>query len=368
MRKRTLLCLTIGSLFTLAVQLTFSQDASQRKGSPPAPELFEEPNWQAVCAQAIAAPLPPAAAALAREASTEDSPPNQECNQEQALYYGFGKPPDYGAALRCAYWHRAHPAVEPTGFPNGAGTLSMLYANGNGVPRNYALAIRFACEADNSGGQNTEERIGRLEALRDGKPTPDTTFDLCDEQMSGFMGAYCSDLDEQKADVGRMRRIKAVENQLPEPAKAMLPKLQAAETAFEQARIHGEYTGGGGSGAAGFALDDQNLLREQFVINLERFAKGNVPKATPANREQTEEELSAAYGAVQAIPAPDPNEAHNFAAPPIPQGFAATEAAWQALFQEWMRFVPVAYPKLSQDAAATELLRLRIHQLKSLAR
>ena len=371
MGKCTLLCVTIGSLFALAGQVTLSQDAAQRSGSHPVAmsslDFFEEPNWQAVCAEAMATPLSTAPAGLALEASSQSAPPDKECN-EQALYYGFGKTPDYGAALRCAYWHRAHPAPATIGFQDGAGTLAMLYANGNGVPRSYALAIRFACELDNSGGQNTAERIGRLKALRDGKPTADPTFDLCDEQMSGAMGAYCSDLAEKKADVGRMRRIRVIEKQLPERALAILPKLQAAETAFEQARIRGEYTGGGGSGSAGFALVDQNLLREQFVINLERFGKGNLPKTTAADRERAERELSAAYEAVKAMPAPDPNEVHVSAASPTPEGFAATEAAWQDLFQEWMRFVPVAYPKLSRDAAATELLRLRIHQLKRVTR
>ena len=370
MCKCALLCMTIGGLFALAGQVMLSQDVAQCGGAhyPVAtlsPDFFEEPNWQAVCAETMATPLSTAAAGLASEASSLSALADKQCN-EQALYYGFGKTPDYGAALRCANWHRAHPATGS--FLDGAGTLAMLYANGNGVPRSYALAIRFACELADRGGQNTAERIGRLEALRDGKPTANRTFDLCDEQMSGAMGSYCSDLDEKKADVGRMRRIKASEKQLPERALAILPKLQAAETTFERARIQGEYTGGGGSGSAGFALEDQNLLREQFVINLERFGKGNLPKTTAADRERAERELSAAYDAVKAMPALDPNEVHVSSAPPTPEGFAATEAAWQALFQEWMRFVPVAYPKLSQDAAATELLRLRIHQLKRATR
>lgn len=368
MGKFAFLSVAISGLLALAGKAVLGQTPLQGSGPiPPATyvqDLFEEPNWQAVCAQATVKALPPDAATFALDASSKNSPPGQECNEEQALYYGLGRAPDYWAALRCAYWHRTH----PDRFLDGAGTLSMLYANGNGVPRNYTLAIRFACEEDKTGGQNTEERIGRLEALRDGKPTANTTFDLCDEQMSGVMGAYCSGLAERKADVLRAHRIEAIEKQLPQPAIAMLPKLQAAERAFEEARIQCEYTGGGGSGSAGFALDDKNKLREQFVINLERFSKGDLPKATAANREQVDQDLNAAYKAVQAIPAPDPDEPHAFAAPPTPQGFAATEAAWKALFDEWMRFVPAAFPKLSQDAVATELLRLRLHQLKSLAR
>ena len=330
--KCTLLCVMIGGLAVLAGQVMLSQStapgtASHAVTRTAPPDFYEEPNWQALCAEALATPLPTAAAGLALEASSESAPAGEECN-EQAMYYGFGKAPDYAAALQCAYWHRAHPAPGRGGFLDGSGTLAMLCANGNGVPRSDTLAILFACELNDRGGQNTEERIGRLEALRDGKPMANTTFDLCDEQMSGVMGGYCSELAEKKADVARLRSMEAIEKHLPERATAILPNLQAAETAFEQARIRGEYTGGGGSGSSGFALDDQNLLREQFVINLERFEKGNVPRATAADRERAERELSAAYEAAKAMPAPDPNNVHVGAAPPTQEGFAATEAAW----------------------------------------
>ena len=233
----------------------------------------------------------------------------------------------------------------------------MLYANGNGVPRNYALAIRFACEADDRGGQNTEQRIGRLEALRDDKPTANRTFDLCDEQMSGVMGAYCSDLDEKKADVGRGRRVAAIAEQLPERARAMLPQLQAAEAAFEQARMRSENTGGGGSGSAGFALVDQNLLREQFVINLERLNKGNLPRATAADREHAQQQLDAAYGAVRALPVGDGDAIHVGAALADPEGLrgngggvAGSFCGVDAGLCRW------PFPSYRRDAAATELL------------
>ena len=140
----------------------------------------------------------------------------------------------------------------------------------------------------------------------------------------------------------------------------MLPKLQAAETAFEQARGRGEYTGGGGSGASGFVALDQGNLREQFLINLRRFASGDLPHATPADRAQAQQRVSAAAAAAQAFK-PDPNGG---SMEPTPQSLAATQQVWEALLAAWMRFVPLAYPQLSLDAAATELLRLRIHQLQ----
>ncbi|MBV9613399.1 MAG: SEL1-like repeat protein [Acidobacteriaceae bacterium] len=349
-------------LAALATQVTLSQTAPGTSGHPAnnaADEFFEEPAWQTICSRALALGLPPTAATLAHSAAANPAPPAGQCD-EQTLYYGLGKSPDFQAALQCAYWHRAHPDVPTNSSLEGAGTLAMLYANGDGVPRDYALAIRFACEVGNKAGSNAPERIGRLEALRDGKLPSGTSFDLCDEQMSGAMGAYCSELSLKQADAGRTQRIAAVEAGLSQQAQTMLPALQAAEAAFEQARIKGEYPGGGGTGSAGFALDDQNRLREQFVINLEHFSTGKLPTASSAVRQLAQRDLDAAYAAALAVPR-DPNAP--FGQPTV-NGIEMTEAAWQELFQQWMLFVPVAFPALSQDAVATELLRLRIHQLK----
>jgi hypothetical protein len=44
-------------------------------------------------------------------------------------------------------------------------------------------------------------RTAPPEALRDGKSTTDSTFDLCDEQMSGVMSSYCSWLDERRPNI-----------------------------------------------------------------------------------------------------------------------------------------------------------------------
>jgi hypothetical protein len=321
-----------------------------------ASEFFEEPDWQTVCSRALAIPLPPAAAALARSASREPVLAPGQCD-EQAHYYGFSEGPNYQAALQCAYRHRAYPRA---GSLEGAGTLAMLYANGHGVPRDYALAIRFACEVGGNGGSNESERIGRLEALRDGRLPSGSAFDLCDEQMSGAMGAYCSDLAERQADVGRARRIAAIKAHLSQHAQAILSALQVDENAFEQARMKGEYPGGGGSGSAGFALDDQNKLREQFVINLEHFSSGKLPKAPAATRQRAQRELEAAFAAALAAPR-DPNAPFGN---PTAIGLKTTQAAWEQLFKQWILFVPVAFPDLSRDAVATELLRLRVHQLK----
>ena len=152
----------------------------------------------------------------------------------------------------------------------------MLYANGNGVPRSYALAIRFACEMADRGGQNTAERIGRLEALRDGKPTANRTFDLCDEQMSGEWVPIAPTLTKRRPMWDACAGSRQARSSCQSARWRSFLSCKQPRTTFERARIQGEYTGGGGSGSAGFALEDQNLLREQFVMILRAFRKGRL--------------------------------------------------------------------------------------------
>lgn len=324
----------------------------------------DEPRWGEVCKASLAQPLPPAAAALADAAQERRNEPSH-CDEDTA-YYGFGRAPDYAEALRCAYLERNKPVNDS--FMEGRGILTMLYANGHGVPRDYDLAIRFACELADIGAAEaeTEGRIGRIEALRDGKLSTAKPFDICDDETSGALGSYCTDIEQRQADVGRKQRLQALEVELPEQAREALRQLQSAETAFEQARGRHEYSGGGGSGGASFQQEDQGALREQFVINLQRFAAGDVPQAGAAARARAERQMEAAERkAVDA--ALSPGSPDQRAVDPDKGSLALTQQSWQALFAAWMRFIPLAYPNLSLDQSATELLRLRTHQLRELA-
>lgn len=349
---------------------------AQQAGAGAGGGLPDEPNWRAVCAEVVQAPLPSAAQALADAAARQPVAANlpafplDGCDAE-AEYYGYGGPgaggpnfhlhPRYAAALKCGYLQREHPTPQFGDSFEGPGVLAMLYANGYGVPRDTTLALRFACEVKLAAGAEMEGRIGRLEALRDGKLPKKPPFDLCDDATSGGMGGHCEEIAQNLADSGRRRRLAVAQAKLPARAQAMLPGLEQAERTLEQVRGTQEYTGGGGSGAGGFRLLDQGQLREQFVINLERFAKGDLPAASPAERRKTEAELARVYAAAETAPV------ETYPGAVQPQGVAATQEAWRRLFAEWMRFVPVAYPGLSVGAVAVELERLRTHQLLKLS-
>ena len=68
--------------------------------------------------------------------------------------------PTTRGALQCGWYERAHLDPSVGNMFEGPGILAMLYANGQGVPRNYDLAIRFACEGDWTAEAEQELRIG----------------------------------------------------------------------------------------------------------------------------------------------------------------------------------------------------------------
>ena len=94
----------------------------------------------------------------------------------------------------------------------GPGVLSMLYANGEGVPRNYDLAIRLVCENPWAAPAELEGRVTHLKKMRDAN-TPDH-FDLCDDATSGLSEGACEAISAGKHDSEREQKLSAIEEHL----------------------------------------------------------------------------------------------------------------------------------------------------------
>ena len=79
----------MAGLLPLAGHVVFGESGASGMQSP-APTsatmaLHEEPNWRAVCQEALATPLPPKAAVLTQEAAANGAPSDQKCD-ESTLY------------------------------------------------------------------------------------------------------------------------------------------------------------------------------------------------------------------------------------------------------------------------------------------
>lgn len=315
---------------------------------------YRDRDWQQICRQATAAPLqqPQIATPLA----TDRLP---ACN-EQDLYYGFHGKPDYAAALQCASYERTHPKPGEANMFYGPGVLTMIYANGLSVPRDFNLAIRFACEQKWTSDSEMELRIGHLEAMRDGRADRNR-FDLCDDITSGLSMGACTSIQTSRADAVREQQIETLATRLPESAKPLFGQLRRAEAAFEDTRSGNEIDLSG-TARGMFQLQETKRLRDQFLINLQRFSSGDLPKASGADVAQLDHTLETVYQDVQRAPA----DTWKYGTIK-PDGIRKTERTWVALQDAWVEFAKQAYPNLDPNAVRVQIIRLRLRQLRSLA-
>lgn len=312
-----------------------------------------EKNWEQVCRQAKTIPLP-----KAPTSGPLDAKQLTKCD-ERALYYGWGSKPDYAAALQCGWYEYAHPDKVNANMFAGPGVLAMLYANGKGVERNDNLALRFACEMDWAAEAEMALRIGHLE-YRKKINDQSSDFDLCADITSGLNQGACTSIQTSARDAGRDKKIAAISSGFSPAVQSLFRLLQQAESNYEAARIGGEVDLSGTARAA-FQLDEEAILRDQFLINLQRFGRGGIPNASDSDLAEQDRKLNEAYQQALKAAAKDGYSTIK------PEGIRDTERKWLKLVDAWMAFSKEAYPSLSATRIRTQLIRLRLHQLRSLA-
>jgi hypothetical protein len=312
-----------------------------------------EKDWRNVCELAKRQPLTPVEPEGPLKAEDLAS-----CD-ETKLYYGLGERPNYAAAFQCGWYQRAHPQHTIGNMFYGAGVLTMLYANGRGVSRDYDLAIRFACENEWSAEAEMEYRVGHLERLREAR-SQGTTFDLCDDITSGLSGGSCTSIQTRTADAARVREIAALLRKLSPSANAVFPSLQAAQEAFENARVANEVDLSGTSRGA-FQLEEKARLRDQFIDNLRQFGNDHAARVSTNDLALLDQQLNEVYQRIMHAPA------SKWEYGTIkPQGIRDTERKWLSLVDAWMTFARTAYPQLAETRIKAQLFRLRLQQLRSL--
>ncbi len=279
------------------------------------------------------------------------------CN-ERSLYYGLSGKPDFPAALQCGWYQYAHPQTTQGNMFYGPGVLAMLYANGDGVTRDYDMALRFACENPWAAPAELEGRITHLEAMKAGRSPGH--FDLCDDATSGLSEGACEAITAGKQTTGREAKISALSSQLPPSAQAQFSGLQAAERAFELARSANEVDLSG-TGRAAFQIAEEQKLSDQFLINLQRFGRKDIPAATTQDLASLDAQLNNVFQQLMHTPAGAWQGSTI-----TPDGIRTTQRTWLKLVDTWTAFANSAYPSLSSESVRAQLIRLRLHQLRSL--
>lgn len=315
----------------------------------PAPDFSD---WKQACQVITARPLQEPQLTGPLEADELD-----DCDS-RSLYYGFGAEPDYAAALQCAWHERAGPPLANGDMFRGVGVLTMLYANGRGTTRNIDLAERFACENEWAAPAETDARLQALEAARGGAAK--RPFDLCDSASSGLTGGQCRSVRNRFAQVERDQKLADLTADLAPAQRTLYDGLRSAVEEFAGKR--GGEIDMTGTGRYSFALGDHDRIMEQFLINLQRFSKADVPVASAADVQQLDAQMNTLYRQFMQFP----DDTRLSGSTVTPAGIRETQRAWLQLRDAWLEFAPAAYSGLSADRVHAQLLRLRLNQLRRL--
>jgi uncharacterized protein YecT (DUF1311 family) len=367
----------------LRTELTRQRGATLKKIA----EAYGPPDadvqpWLAMCARVRSAALP-------ADIAAEPSPPHYPVCSSYKPYYGIGMKVDFAAARSCAIAERnliqfgrninigyenKEPGAEIGEAINGALVLTMLYSNGEGVARNVALAQRFACEAIDDGQIAVPEAFATddqtaaiypdlLKAIASGDPK---RLDMC-----GYVPALGRNEDEcdligmVQADEKRRAALEGLKAKFtPEQATAydqLLAALREYLAAHDQNEIYvmpHELTGGG--------WDGEHAAQEQaFLDAMERFEKGELPRAGAAEYAAADKGLNAAYAKVMAV-APAAEEGggeHPTGGQPTRASVRATEKMWIAYRDAFAEFGVMRYPGTTRDAWLTYVTRQRTNAL-----
>jgi hypothetical protein len=304
-------------------------------------------EWREVCDRAKSTPLPRPPIASGVLATCD----------ETALYYGIGGKPNYGAALQCGWRQYSQPQNAVGNMFYGPGVLSMLYANGFGVPRNVDAAIRFACENDWAAPAEFSSRITHLEELR----KHPSQFDLCDDITSGLSDGACTAIRTRKRDAERQQRIRKIEQSLSPKSRIAFANLRAAEEKFEEARTRNEVDSSGTSRAA-FVLTEEDALKADFMETLQRFSGNGIPRVAPLIVARLREDVDYVFERAQKM---DPAMLEKLGTVKV-EGIRETQNQWNVLVEEWVRFTKTAHPHVPEVSLRAHLLRARLKQLLAL--
>jgi uncharacterized protein YecT (DUF1311 family) len=269
-----------------------------------------------------------------------------------ALYYGTGGKVDFVKARHCAF-------MQPDEtFDPSNGVLMMVYANGQGVPRNYELAKKAACETWSAPAE-LEARFEHLKRMQSDAARPSPKMDLCDDITSGLMGGVCESIRVDLATRDREIVFEKLTSKWAQGSRDALAKLRSKAEVFFVARAGGEVDQSGSARVA-FLLKEENRLRTDFLRSLQAFEAGRLPSVGKREFAETDRELNAAYQRLRRTKDPE------YAGAVKMVEIVAAQRVWLDYRDEWVKFGRERYPAVSHEAWMAYFTGKRVRMLREL--
>jgi hypothetical protein len=341
--KRVLLIATLVALPLCA--------PAQFKKAAPAPAPPPVPSGP------VPAPAPSCSQVLAKPFDGGLDPRIQPDCDSSSFYFGINRDKDPVLARACAFIERFNHVDKDGSMFTGPGILSMVFANGEGTPRDLDLARRFTCENKEASPAEIQARLELIEKIAV-TPTNPPKFDLCATAKTATSWSWCTAVLVRQHDSRRYNEMVAIVEKLTPEGQEAFKTLQAAEGVFESARAEGEIDQNGLANQA-WILQEQDRLRATFVADLKLFSKPDFTQ--PVAYAVADSKVAEDYQKIRI------SAAKLFANTTITlAGVDKTQAAWLKYRDAWRAYEGVVNPKLSGDDVACQISRERIFQLHKL--
>jgi uncharacterized protein YecT (DUF1311 family) len=271
-----------------------------------------------------------------------------------SLYYGIGTKFDYQKARLCDFVQK-----EKGAYYYSSAVLMMVYANGQGVSRNYELAKKAACDIDGAAPAEIEARLGHLDRMRLGQAGSQPRIDVCDDITSGVAGGYCAGIRSSMADQEREQVFESLTVNWNADSRKAFTELRKKAQQFAEARSGGEVSKGGTAQAA-FMTEEEDRQKRDFLKSLRDFDAGRLPVASQRDFLAADRELNEVYQWLKRTKDSEYYGEVKFA------DIVATQRVWLAYRDEWVAFGKVRYPAVADYAWKAYFTRKRTEMLKKL--
>jgi hypothetical protein len=214
----------------------------------------------------------------------------------------------------------------------GKGILTMVYANGKGVPRNFDVALKFACTIGDSPG-DAAGRIHELDRIRKSNQAA-AGFSICDHSSGRILYEECAILSDRFDRIERDRKLADLSAKWkPDQQKAFHAFLQEAGKFYKVQANNGVNLEGS------FEVQEEAFLWNNLLTDLQKFESGDLPKFSAEEFQKAQTDESAAYQHTQT------GETSRWGTV-TREGLRRSEEEWRRYGEAWIAFARRKYPEV----------------------
>lgn len=282
----------------------------------------------------------------------QDRPTAQEAKElagcvSEDIYYGFGQKADPVKARKCAFVEMDQNSTKPFA---GKAVLMMLYANGQGVDRNFDLAIRLSCEVGGAPG-DTAGNVHQFMRYKSAN-WKGTNFNVCDHSSGRTMYEQCAILDERFDAIKREQRLSALLSKWNARDRKAFQPLQAAGEKFFKAHATEEVDLQGT-----IEVHEVAFMKNGFLESLEKLDQGELPAFSTDQAKAVDAEFDRIYKGIQA-------RTGKHWGTMSPETIAKAQEVWIPYRDAWIKFGKEKYPTVSAVAWKAWITQQRSQMLE----